>query len=89
MNGRPLPALARAIIRLVVPADWREPVAGDLEEEQARRIAAGRRVGLRWTLRASATAMLTGVRLTSRRALWPRVATDFRDALRNLVAHRG
>ena len=65
-----LPWFARVLLDRLVPSDWRESVEGDLREEWARRVAAGRR-GMLWML---PVLVLTGLRLSRERR------AEYRDA---------
>ncbi len=60
MAERRLPRLAATIVERIAPARWRESIIGDLEEEHARRHAAGRLAGPMW---AATAALTSSVRL--------------------------
>jgi predicted permease len=61
-----LPRAAAWLIAVVAPADWRDALAGDLEEERRRRRRARRSAGAWWALRAAAVSALR-LRLESSR----------------------
>ena len=93
-----LPRLAQWLIARLAPSEWRESIAGDVEEERARRIARGQRAGTLWTtVTAGAIAWrlrrdrhLTQITGTRRDAGWiAGWSADLRQALRSLAAHRG
>jgi len=91
--------LERWLIQRLVPAEWRESVAGDLEEERARRLAQRRRAGLAWSL---AAITIVGARLllerrrpsirphiTHRTSTMDSIVADLRHAARGLASQRG
>lgn len=88
------------LLRLLVPEEWRDSIAGDLEEERRWRLAHGRRAGPLWALAAAARVALPlawsrrrsliGGRHPSGRTLFmPGLISDVRHAARALAAHRG
>lgn len=83
-----LPRVARWIVAAFAPADWRESLLGDLEEERARRIARGRTAGSLWAGAAALSAALhlrRARRQESRRmtTLQPSLLTSVAGALRD------
>jgi putative ABC transport system permease protein len=97
MSAPPLPPLARWIIAHLAPAEWRESIIGDLQEEARRR--GGAHGDAWWSVRA---AMWMSLRLSvdRRRRLQPAprpgrsaagsgLRLDLRQAIRGLAAHRG
>jgi predicted permease len=95
----PIPRLARWLVDRLIPADWRDSVAGDLMEERSRRRAGGRPAGSLWAALAAARvaiALARARRGTPRQGAEPvprisidGVIADFKQAARGLRAHRG
>lgn len=96
----PLPGPSRALLRLV-PAEWRDPIEGDLQEERDRRRARGAPSGAIWATASIAT-IAARLWLERRRDRVPShalprhrstfmngLALDFRQAWRSLRANRG
>lgn len=92
-----LPLPARWLLRLV-PAEWRESVTGDLQEERARRRARGRQAGALWATSA-AVAVMFRLRREARHhhVAMPReprqtfvdtIGTELRQAWRGVIANR-
>jgi len=90
--------LERWLIRRLVPAEWRESVTGDLEEERRRRLVQGQYAGAAWSL-AAAGAVSARLWLERRRTSPPTfpqrkaspmdsLVADFRHAARSLAAAR-
>jgi putative ABC transport system permease protein len=99
MSPPPLPRLAVWLLTVAVPADWRESIAGDVDEERRRRLAAGRRAGALWCVAAAIrvaaalqreqrAARIAG-RFTTRSAPMTGITSDIAYAVRGLRAHPG
>jgi len=97
MSQPPLPRLAVWLLTVTVPADWRDSIAGDLDEERRRRLAAGRRAGALWWVAAAIrvgaalqreqrAARIAG-RSTTRSAPMTGITSDIAHAVRGLRAH--
>jgi len=71
----------RWLVARLVPAEWRESVLGDLEEEQRRRHAQGRRAGSIWFLIAALPIVLALGRSRWRRTERPRLSAPFSGVL--------
>src|SRR5262249_43166083 len=91
----PLPWLTRVVVARIAPADWRDAIIGDLIEERARRVAAGRSAGSAWSAWRAARASLA-LRADRRRGLgqttrqWsPGWSLDVRQTMRGLSSQRG
>jgi putative ABC transport system permease protein len=99
MSLPPLPRLAVWLLTVAVPADWRDSIAGDLDEERQRRLAAGRRAGALWCVAAAlrvAAALQREQRAarvpgpsTTRSAPMTGIISDIAHAGRGLRAHPG
>src|ERR1700733_8990892 len=90
--------LAGSLLARLVPEEWRESIAGDLEEERRRRLAAGRSAGFWWI---GLAALRTGMRLrlarrrprqvdrtTPSRRIGGGLAADLRQVIRGLRKQR-
>ena len=95
-----LPAPARWLLALLVPADWRDSIAGDLSEERARRRARGHRAGPMWATAATARIaaglalerrhdLVASTRATVGRVTMDGLLADLRQAARALRAQPG
>jgi putative ABC transport system permease protein len=99
MSPPPLPRLAVWLLTVAVPVDWRDSIAGDVDEERRRRLAAGRRAGALWCVAAAirvAAALQREPRaariassFTTRSAPMTGIASDIAHAIRGLRAHPG
>jgi hypothetical protein len=97
---RHLPRPAAWLLKMAVPREWRDSIAGDLEEECGRRRGRGQRAGALWATIAAAGVSL---RLSAEQLRRPRPGTvtvprrtgvdmalaDLRHAARGLARHRG
>ncbi len=91
-----LPRLARWLVTRIVPAEWRDSVAGDLAEERVRRKSQGQPAGLLWTT-VTAASIVYQLRRDRRKPLValqhtrPRfldaMRFDLRQALRAAMRH--
>jgi putative ABC transport system permease protein len=97
MSPPPLPRVAVWLLTVAVPADWRDSIAGDVDEERRRQLAAGRRAGALWCVAAAIRvaaalqreqrAARLASRSTTRSAPMTGITSDIAHAMRGLRAH--
>jgi putative ABC transport system permease protein len=70
VSGPELPRLVVWLLTRAVPDEWRDSIAGDLEEERRRRLASGRYAGTAWIV-GTTIRLVTRLRMERRTSVAP------------------